>query len=173
MLARIYDLEPQIYRKRRDLLIERFSIASFLDTPVRKLSLGQRMRAEIAASLLHQPRVLFLDEPTIGLDVVARQELRDLLRTWNKEDGVTIFLTSHDAGDIESVAERVIVINHGLLVLDDHVENVRNRFLSKKVVSALFHHQLQKPSLACAKVLKSSNYALQLEVDTVDLLSNA
>ena len=79
--------------------------------PVRKLSLGQRMRAEIAASLLHEPRVVFLDEPTIGLDVVARHELRDLIQEWNREQGVTVLLTSHDAGDIEGVAKRVIVIN--------------------------------------------------------------
>jgi ABC-2 type transport system ATP-binding protein len=166
MLARIYNLERDVYRKRKDMLIERFSIGAFLDTPVRKLSLGQRMRAEIAASLLHQPKVLFLDEPTIGLDVVARQELRDLLRKWNKEEGMTIFLTSHDAGDIESVAERVVVINHGRVVLDDHVESVRNRFLSKKVVSVRFHHQLETFSIDGAKVLQASNYSLQLEVDT-------
>ena len=77
------------------------------------------MRAEVAASLLHRPRVLFLDEPTIGLDVIARQELRDLICEWNRNDGTTIFLTSHDAGDIEHVAERVIVINHGHVVVDD------------------------------------------------------
>jgi ABC-2 type transport system ATP-binding protein len=166
MLARIYNLERAVYQRRKDMLIERFSIGSFLDTPVRKLSLGQRMRAEIAASLLHQPRVLFLDEPTIGLDVVARQELRDLLRNWNKQEGMTIFLTSHDAGDIESVAERVVVINHGRIVLDDPVESVRNRFLSRKVVSVQFHHQLETFSIDGAKVLRANNYSLQLEVDT-------
>ena len=166
MLARIYDLERAVYQKRKDMLIERFSIGSFLDTPVRKLSLGQRMRAEIAASLIHQPKVLFLDEPTIGLDVVARQELRDLLRNWNKEEGITIFLTSHDAGDIESVAERVVVINHGRLVLDDQVESVRNRFLSRKVVNVRFHHATEPISITGAKVLQHCQYALQLEVDT-------
>jgi ABC-2 type transport system ATP-binding protein len=166
MLARIYNLERAVYQKRKDMLIERFSIGSFLDTPVRKLSLGQRMRAEIAASLLHQPKVLFLDEPTIGLNVVARQELRDLLRNWNKQEGMTVFLTSHDAGDIESVAERVVVINHGRIVLDDPVESVRRRFLSRKVVSVQFHHQLETFSIDGAKVLRAANYSLQLEVDT-------
>jgi ABC-type uncharacterized transport system ATPase subunit len=90
---------------------------------VRKLSLGQRMKAEIAASLLHKPRLLLLDEPTIGIDVVARQRLRELICQWNREEGLTVFLTSHDTGDIESVASRVVVINHGQVVLDSSVEN--------------------------------------------------
>jgi ABC-2 type transport system ATP-binding protein len=125
LLAYVYELSKNDYLKRRDELVERLGMGAFLDTPVRKLSLGQRMRAEIAASLLHKPDLLFLDEPTIGLDVVARQELRKIVREWNREDGLTVFLTSHDAGDIEAVSERVVVINHGQIVLDDKVENVR------------------------------------------------
>ena len=110
LLARIYSLDRADFVRTRDVLIDRFALGSFLQTPVRKLSLGQRMRAEVTASLLHRPKVLFLDEPTIGLDVIARQELRDLIREWNREEGVTIFLTSHDAGDIEHVAERVLLL---------------------------------------------------------------
>jgi ABC-2 type transport system ATP-binding protein len=83
LIARIYSLERDAYRQTRDALVDRFALGPFMDTPVRKLSLGQRMRAEVAASLLHRPKVLFLDEPTIGLDAVARQELRDLVREWN------------------------------------------------------------------------------------------
>ena len=105
LIARIYSLERDAYRQTRDALVDRFALGPFMDTPVRKLSLGQRMRAEVAASLLHRPKVLFLDEPTIGLDAVARQELRDLVREWNLREGATIFLTSHDAGDIEHVAD--------------------------------------------------------------------
>ena len=121
------------------MLIERFALGTFLDAPVRKLSLGQRMRAEVAASLLHEPSVVFLDEPTIGLDVVARQELRDLIREWNRERGVTVFLTSHDAGDVERVARRVVVINHGRVVLDDKVSAMRRAYLGAKVLSVRFH----------------------------------
>jgi ABC-2 type transport system ATP-binding protein len=127
LLSRIYALKRSEYLKTRDLLIDRFALGPFLQTPVRKLSLGQRMRAEIAASLLHRPKVLFLDEPTIGLDVIARQELRDLIREWNRDEGLTVFLTSHDAGDIEHVAERVIVINHGDVVVDENVSALRRR----------------------------------------------
>ncbi len=166
LLARIYCLEKQKYRKRRDMLIERFDLSAFLSTPVRKLSLGQRMRAEIAASLLHHPQVLFLDEPTIGLDVVARQELRDLIREWNRQDGLTVFLTSHDAGDIESVARRVVVINHGRVVLDDKVSAVRRQYFGSKVVSVKFHQPHAELQMAGVTVLKSTDYSFKLEVDT-------
>jgi ABC-2 type transport system ATP-binding protein len=139
LLARVYNLDPVDYKKRRDELIERFDLGPFLDVAVRKLSLGQRMRAEVAASLLHKPEILLLDEPTIGLDINARHQLRDLVREWNREQGLTVFLTSHDTGDIESVAERVIVINHGRIVLDDSVDNLRSKFAGWSLENAIAH----------------------------------
>lgn len=166
LLARIYNLPSDRYRTRRDMLIDRFDLAKFLDTPVRKLSLGQRMRAEVAASLLHGPKVLFLDEPTIGLDVVARQKLRDLIAEWNKEEGVTIFLTSHDAGDIERVARRVIVINNGRIVFDDKVSAMRRQFLRNKILGVRFNGLPTPIDLPGVTMLKSTPYALKLEVDT-------
>jgi ABC-2 type transport system ATP-binding protein len=166
LLARVYNLQPERFKKRRDLLIERFALGSFLDTPVRRLSLGQRMRAEIAASLLHDPRVIFLDEPTIGLDVIARQELRDLIREWNQQEGVTVFLTSHDAGDIERVAKRAIVINHGRIVFDDKVSTMRRRYLNSKILSVRFHASPAPIELPGVTVLKATDYALKLHVDT-------
>ncbi|CAN5432936.1 hypothetical protein BH11CYA1_BH11CYA1_41550 [soil metagenome] len=129
LLAEIYGIPKNDYRKRKALLVERFDLGRFLSTPVRKLSLGERMRAEIAASLLHRPQLLLLDEPTIGVDVIARQNLRDLVCQWNREEGVTVFLTSHDTGDIESVADRVVVINHGRIVLDDSLSSVSENTL--------------------------------------------
>ncbi len=166
LLARVYNLNKSEYIKRRDMLIERFVLGPFLDTQVRKLSLGQRMRAEVAASLLHAPRVLFLDEPTIGLDVIARQELRDLIREWNRDEGLTVFLTSHDAGDIEGVARRVIVINHGRVVLDDKVSALRRHYLGSKVLSVKFHAPHTGIALPGVTILKATEYALKLEVDT-------
>lgn len=166
LLARIYNLPGDLYQKRRDMLIDRFDLAKFLDTPVRKLSLGQRMRAEVAASLLHGPKVLFLDEPTIGLDVVARQKLRDLIAEWNQQEGVTIFLTSHDAGDIERVARRVIVINNGRIVFDDKVSAMRRQFLRNKILGVRFNGIPTPIDLPGVTTLKSTPYALKLEVDT-------
>jgi ABC-2 type transport system ATP-binding protein len=166
LLARVYSLDRARYARVRDVLIERFALGPFLDTPVRKLSLGQRMRAEIAASLLHEPSVLFLDEPTIGLDVVARQELRDLVREWNRDHGVTVFLTSHDAGDIERVAKRAIVINHGRVVLDDSVASMRRRYLGSKVLRVRFHEHPRPIEMPGVTIVKATEYALKLEVDT-------
>ena len=166
LLARIYNLNWQEYIKRRDQLVERFDLSPFWNTPVRKLSLGQRMRAEVAASLLHAPKVLFLDEPTIGLDVIARQELRDLIREWNRNQGVTVFLTSHDAGDIEQVAQRVVVINHGHVVLDDKVSAMRRQYLGSKILSVKFHTSPAQISLPGVTQLKAGEYGLKLEVNT-------
>src|SRR2546425_1890606 len=103
LLARIYELDMNEYRKRRQFLVAVFDIEDYMRTPARKLSLGERMRCELAAALL--------DEPTIGLDVIAKQRIRDLIGQLNAEEGVTVFLTSHDAGDIEQVCRRAIVIN--------------------------------------------------------------
>lgn len=166
LLSRIYNLERSKYKEQRDLLIDRFNLGSFFKTPVRKLSLGQRMRAEIAASLLHRPRLLLLDEPTIGVDVVARQELRDLIKEWNYDDGVTVLITSHDAGDIEHVAQRVLIVNHGQIVLDNKLSKLKRQYLKTKVLSARFHGKHNHANLEGVKVLKSSDYALKLEVDT-------
>ncbi len=170
LLARVYNLEMATFRARRDMLIERFTLGPFLDTPVRRLSLGQRMRAEVAASLLHAPKILFLDEPTIGLDVIARQQLRDLVREWNEEEGVTVFLTSHDAGDIVQVAKRAIVINHGRIVFDDKVSTMRRRYLNAKILSVRFHNAPQAITLPGVTTLKTSDYGLKLHVNT-DLVS--
>jgi ABC-2 type transport system ATP-binding protein len=170
LLARIYDLDRQQYRQRRDQLVDRFKLGTFWTTPVRKLSLGQRMRAEVAASLLHAPKVLFLDEPTIGLDVLARQELRDLICEWNQQEGVTVVLTSHDAGDIEHVARRVVIVNHGRIVLDDKVSEMRRQYLGEKVLSVKFQTLFAPQDWPVGvTVLKATAYALKLSVNTRQL----
>ncbi len=166
LLAKIYNIPRLEFVKRRDELVERFKLEAFLETPVRKLSLGQRMRAEVAASLLHHPKVLFLDEPTIGLDVIARQELRDLVREWNLEQGLTVFLTSHDAGDIEHVCKRVIVINHGQIVLDDKVSAMRRAYIGSKILEVKFSTPPANLEMRGVSILKRTEYALKLEVDT-------
>lgn len=166
LLSRIYSIRRDEFIHTRDVLVERFGLGPCMDVPVRKLSLGERMRAEVAASLLHRPQVLFLDEPTIGLDVVARQQLRDLIREWNRKDGVTVFLTSHDAGDIEYVAERVVVINHGRVVVDDRVSNVRRQYLSSKILRIQFQRAAPPVDLPGVTTLARSEYELKLAVDS-------
>lgn len=165
LLAKIYELDHQTYRRRRDYLVDVFEIGEFLKTPVRKLSLGQRMRCEIAASLLHNPEVIFLDEPTIGLDVVAKQKIRDLIRVMNKEEGTTIFLTSHDAGDIEQLCRRAIIMDHGEIIYDDTVNSLKRDYLRNKNVDLKLGTAWDDPTLPGVKVLKAKDYGVKLEVD--------
>lgn len=167
LLARIYEIPRAEYRVRRAELVARFELEPLLGSAVRKLSLGQRMRCEIAASLLHRPRVLFLDEPTIGLDVIAKQQIRALIRELNQDEGVSVLLTSHDAGDIEHLCKRVIVINHGTVVFDDRVSALRRRYLRRKVVSLrLREEDPPLPELPGVAIIKARGFGLRLEVDT-------
>ena len=121
-------------KKRIAELVELFDLGSFITQPVRKLSLGQRMRAEVAASLIHKPKIILLDEPTIGLDVVAKKSLRDLLLKINKEEKMTLFLTSHDVGDIESLCDRTIVINHGVVIRDLPTQDLAKTFVYENIL---------------------------------------
>ncbi len=118
LLRRIYRIPDSRFRANMATFIELLELAPLLDTPVRQLSLGQRMRGDIAAALLHDPEVVYLDEPTIGLDVVSKSSLREFLRETNRERGVTVLLTTHDLVDIEQLCSRVMVIDHGRLVFD-------------------------------------------------------
>lgn len=130
----MYDMSDEDIKKRIIELIKLFDLGSFIDQPVRKLSLGQRMRAEVAVSLIHRPKIILLDEPTIGLDVVAKKSLRDLLLKINKEENTTIFLTSHDVGDIEFLCDRTIIINHGVVIKDLPTQELSKTFVSEKYI---------------------------------------
>lgn len=130
----MYDMPDKEIKKRIAELVELFDLGSFITQPVRKLSLGQRMRAEVAASLIHKPKIILLDEPTIGLDVVAKKSLRDLLLKINKEEKTTLFLTSHDVGDIESLCDRTIVINHGVVIKDLPTQDLAKTFVYEKYI---------------------------------------
>jgi len=167
LLGAIYEIPRADFAKRRDELVDRFGLGPWMDVPVRKLSLGERIRCEVAASLLHAPRLLFLDEPTIGLDVVAKRELRALLEELRKREGMTLFLTSHDIGDIEKVCKRAIIIHHGAVVVDESMKELRHRALSKKRIGVKFAGpvDLELPGL---HPLKSTVDAATYEVDTRD-----
>lgn len=166
LMSRIYELRRSDYIQRRDDLIERFELGPYLQTTVRKLSLGERMRCEIAASLLHRPQVLFLDEPTIGLDVVVKQRIRELILELKREEGTTIFLTSHDAGDIERLCDRAIVINHGRIVFDDQVHLMKQRFMTHKTVRLVLVEEPQVMEHEGVAVLEQAGARISLSVDT-------
>ena len=132
LLAHVYEIPRGVWRSRLRELTDAFDLGPLLDRPVRQLSLGERMRCEIAASLLHAPRVLFLDEPTIGLDVTAKATIRELLHRRSSQDGTTLLLTSHDTGDIEEVCDRVVIIHRGRILLDASVAEMKRRYPSAR-----------------------------------------
>jgi len=169
LLGRIYGMDREATRRRVAELAGLLDAGDLFDLPVRSLSLGQRMRSELAATMLHSPEVLFLDEPTIGLDLVAKQRFRDLVVRLNEEQGTTVFLTSHDVSDIEQVARRVIVINGGTIIYDDRVSTMRRAVLSTKLLEVRFE---EPPSngeldgLDGVEVVKASGTGYKLVVDT-------
>ena len=132
LLRDIYRVHPSDYRRTFDELASLLDLGPLLDTPVRQLSLGQRMRCDLAASLLHAPAMLFLDEPTIGLDAVSKLAVRDFVRRMNRERGVTVILTTHDMDDIEALCSRVILIHRGRILFDGALEALRARVTNER-----------------------------------------
>jgi ABC-2 type transport system ATP-binding protein len=166
LLGRVYEIDPRVHARRIDALTSVFELAPLMSTPVRHLSLGERMRCEIAASLLHSPRILFLDEPTIGLDVSAKAAIRELLLTESTREGITLLLTSHDTGDMESVCDRVIVIHRGRLLWDDSIAALRRSFLSAKRVMLWSEADRLDMDLPGVRVLSSVAHRTELEIES-------
>ncbi|MGQ0831918.1 MAG: ABC transporter ATP-binding protein [Microthrixaceae bacterium] len=166
MLAAIYGLDRAAEDRRVAQLGDLLEATDLFDQPVRGLSLGQRMRCELTACLLHDPEILFLDEPTIGLDLVAKQRFRELLVRLNEQQGTTIFLTSHDVADIEHVARRAVVINHGEVIYDDEVAAMRRTLLATKVVEVGLVAPIAAPTHAGVTLLEHSEQVMRLVVDT-------
>ncbi|SHI94597.1 ABC-2 type transport system ATP-binding protein [Clostridium amylolyticum] len=165
LLGSIYEIDKPKLKRRIDFLKEVFEIEDLMDIPVRKLSLGQRIRCEIAASILHEPEIIFLDEPTIGLDVVVKQKIRDLILKLNKEEKTTIFLTSHDAGDIEQLCKRAIIINHGEVVLNEKIKSLKYDYLNKKVIHIKYQEEVNLEGIS-ANIIKNKGNAVKVQVDT-------
>jgi len=159
LLRDIYRIDAARYRRSRDELVALLRLERVLDQPVRQLSLGQRMRAEIAAALLHEPELLFLDEPTIGLDAPSKLAVRDFVRRANRERGTTVLLTTHDMHDIEALAERVIVIGHGRVLADSPVEALRAQVLAARSAAEPPDADIPLEALAIEEVI-SRFYAM-------------
>jgi ABC-2 type transport system ATP-binding protein len=142
VLREIYRIPAAVFHKNRERLIELLQLHELLDIPVRQLSLGQRMRSDLAAALLHGPRLLFLDEPTIGLDAVSKLAVRDFIKLLNRDDGVTVILTTHDMDDIEALCQRVMVIGRGRIVSDGSLQALRMAVNNeRRLIVDLVHDQ--------------------------------
>lgn len=162
----IYDLDDATIEKRIKELNDIFELDEFINTPVRNLSLGQRIRCEIAASLIHKPDILFLDEPTIGLDPVVKEKIRTLIKRLNKEQKTTIFLTSHDIGDIEKLCKRIIIVNNGKVVMDDSMENLKYHYLNKKIVEVKLNTTINLKNEEGIEIIKTKEHNLKISIDT-------
>lgn len=166
LLRDIYKVSPQDYKPNVDLLVETLHLQDLLYTPVRQLSLGQRMRCEIAASLIHNPQILFLDEPTIGLDAVSKLAVRQFIKTMNKEKGITVILTTHDMNDIEALANRVILIGKGSLLFDGNLNELRSKFGTQKTIVADYQQNYNPIQIPGASIVSWTPERAILNVDT-------
>jgi len=142
LLGAIYDIDKQVLNERINEITECFDIKDLLNKKTSSLSLGQRMICEVAAVTLHRPDVIFFDEPTIGLDIVVKKKVRRMIRTLNEKYGTTIFITSHDISDIEKLCSRIILINHGKVMLDSKLEDIKHGFLTKKKIGVTYAEQI-------------------------------
>ena len=138
LLKHIYKIPDKLYKENLDRYVELLDMGSFLHQPVRQLSLGQRMRADIAASLLHSPEIVFFDEPTIGIDVVGKEKIRSFLRELNRTDHITMIFTTHDMQDIEKTCERLIIIDHGKKLYDGDLGTIREKYVSNRIMDVDF-----------------------------------
>lgn len=159
LMKRIYRIPTEKYKKNLDMFNDIMGIGAILDVPVRQLSLGQRMRADIVAALLHDPDIIYLDEPTIGLDIVAKDNVRDFIKAINKERGVTVIITSHDIADIERLCHKVTVIDNGTLIYSGDIDNLKNKFNNQKgILRVLLDNVIDEIELPGCEIKSEDNY---------------
>jgi ABC-2 type transport system ATP-binding protein len=165
--SEIYEIPNDEFKKNLDELIELLGIREILEVPVRKLSLGQRMKCELVAALLHKPKVLFLDEPTIGLDVVAQKNIRDFIKKYNREKKTTIIITSHYMEDIKELCDRVIIIDHSRIIYDDRLAELINRYAPLKKLTITFNNSgvTKEQAGEFGPIHEFSPYKVSFEID--------
>ena len=163
LLKEIYNIPDEKYKKQKEMLTDMLNIQEIIRTPTRQLSLGQRMRCEIAAAFLHDPKIVFLDEPTIGLDSTSKIAVRNFIKKINKEKNTTIILTTHDTGDIEALTKRVILIGKGKLLLDGSLNNLTKKY-TKKILNVKYKGRLLD-LLPGMRVLEKDKDQVKIEVD--------
>ncbi|MFC3746643.1 ATP-binding cassette domain-containing protein [Paenibacillus sp. GCM10012306] len=165
LLKRIYRIEDKKFKHTLDMLNDVLRIQDFIDTPVRQLSLGQRMRGDLAASMIHEPSVLFLDEPTIGLDADAKHAIRQFIKTMNRERRMTVFLTTHDLDDVEQLCSRLLVVNHGHIVEDGPLDTIVNKLAPSRLLVIELSEEAQAPEHLRAQLVRQEGLKLWYQFD--------
>jgi ABC-2 type transport system ATP-binding protein len=165
LLQYIYRIPEVRFHRNLDVFRQLLDLDAFIDTPVRSLSLGQRMRADLCAAMLHDPVILFLDEPTIGLDVVAKERIRQFIVHINRERRTTILLTTHDLSDVEKLCERVMIIDHGQLLYDGALEILRERFGGKRKLVVDFANEYEHVAVEGAQVINQEGLRVTYEFE--------
>jgi ABC-2 type transport system ATP-binding protein len=164
----IYQISDAQYKKTLDQLVDILNVSKLLEIPVRRLSLGERMKMELIAALIHSPKILFLDEPTIGLDVVMQKTIREFIAEYNKIHEATILLTSHYMEDVRRLASRVIVIDHGVILFDGQFDNLIHEFAPYKIVTLVLDEEVSKDQLAkYGEVVSYNDAQVVLKVDRI------
>ena len=154
LLRHIYRVPEARHRENLDSFVDLLDLTSFMDTPVRQLSLGQRMRGDLTAALLHDPEILFLDEPTIGLDIVSKAAVRDFLLAVNRERGTTVLLTTHDLADVERLCPRMLIIDHGKVIYDGGVDTIKDRLGGERTLVVDLEEEAPPLTIIDATVVK-------------------
>ena len=165
ILKEMYRVDDHSFQENLNMFVDILDMSSFLQQPVRQLSLGQRMRADLAAAMIHSPQILFLDEPTIGLDVIAKQKLRDFIVEINRTKGVTIMLTTHDMVEMEKLATKIIVIDEGHIVFDGSIQELRNRYGYRRTVCLEFSNKPPEFRMAGTDVQYKDNNVIEVTFD--------
>lgn len=174
VMQALYEIPRDHYQKRLKTLTEELMIADKIQTAVRKLSLGERMKCELVAALLHQPDVLFLDEPTLGLDIISQKRIREFLAQLNKEEGSTILLTSHYMQDVQELCKRVIVIDHGTCIFDGTLESLSSKYQATRRVRLTLSHAVEPNQLeGMGEVIENNDCIVTLDVPTDQIASVA
>lgn len=165
LLACVYDIKSEDIDDRIEYIAKLFKIEDLLNLTVRKLSLGQRMICEIAGSILHKPEILFLDEPTIGLDIIAKHRIREIIKMLNEKENVTVFLTSHDANDVDAICNRIIVIDGGRVIIDSSTSDIKKEYLSRKKIKINYDNSISNINFDHELTVRDE-YSVEFLIDT-------
>lgn len=172
VLAAVYEVPPAKFKQRLDHLVESLDLTEKLDTQVRRLSLGERMKCELVAAMLHRPEVIFLDEPTIGLDLVSQARIRSFLKQVNQEEQCTIMLTSHYMQDVQELCRRIVIIDHGKVKFDDDIDRLKGQFQDRRVLHLYLKEKVAADQLEdVGHVVKAGDFEASIEIPATDVAS--